>query len=189
MTLLFNILSWVFVIISFIALILIYFWVFSGFNKKTRFTPIPNFILKRLPDILKVKENSIIYHLGCGDGRVLFYLGDENSKAEYIGIEDNKFSLFLFNFQNWLNRIQKKNQIKVIDDNFFKQDLSKATHLITYLNPDVMDDLLPKLEGELVSGTRLFSLNFQFTTKKPITEIDINKKSYQPKQKIYIYEF
>jgi len=52
-----------------------------------------------------------------------------------------------------------------------------------------MDDLLPKLDEELKHGTHLISLNFQFTLKRPIAEIELPKKSYQPIKKIYIYEF
>ncbi len=187
--LLFNILNLVVVIILLVTFFLLCFWVFSGFNNKTRFTPIPYFLLEEIKKNLKIKDNSIVFNLGCGDGRVLFYLSQQNSKAKYIGVEDNTFLLLLARSKNWWNNLKQKNKIEIINKDFFKQDLSEATHIFTYLYPNIMDDLLPKLDEELKHGTHLISLNFQFTLKRPIAEIELPKKSYQPIKKIYIYEF
>ena len=52
-----------------------------------------------------------------------------------------------------------------------------------------MDDLLPKLDRELRSGTRLVSVTFKFTTKQPIAEYDLNRSKYKLARKIYVYEF
>lgn len=187
--LIFNIIGWIVAVILFSTFILLCFWVFSSFRKKTRFTPVPNSILKEIEGVLIIKDNSILYNLGCGDGRVLFYLLKQNSKAEYIGVEDNLFLLSSAYLRNWWNKKRNKNVIKIIKGDFFKQDLSKATHIFTYLDPKSIDDLLPKLDQELKPGTRLISLNFQFTVKKPISEVDLIKRRYQPIRKIFVYEF
>ncbi len=183
------ILEWIAVIILLITFFLLCFWVFTSFNNKTRFTLVPPYLLKEIEKNLKIKDNSVVFNLGCGDGRVLFYLSKHNKKAKYIGVEDNNFLLFLALFKNWWNKISRKNKIEIINKDFFEQDLSKATHIFTYLYPNIMDDLLPKLDEELSHGTYLVSLNFQFTVKRPIAEIKLPKKSYQPIKKVYIYEF
>ena len=52
-----------------------------------------------------------------------------------------------------------------------------------------MDDLLPKFDRELKKGTRLVSLSFQFTNKRPSLEIDLNRNKYKLGRKLYVYDF
>lgn len=184
-----NILEWLLVIISLITFVLLWVWIFSGFNKKTRFTQIPNSVFKDVEKNLEIKNNSVVYHLGCGDGRILFYLIKQNPQARFIGVEDNKFLLLLARLRNWWNKILRKNQVEFVKEDFFDHDLSQATHVFTYLYPNIMDDIISKFDKELKKGTRLVSLNFHFTGKKAISEIQLKKLSYQPARKIYIYEF
>ncbi len=184
-----SILEWLFVIILLITFILLSMWVIFGFNKKTRFTPIPGYAIKEIGEILNIKNKSIVYNLSCGDGRPLFYLSGLNSEAEYIGVSDNYFLLKIAKLHNWWNKINNKKVIKIINKDFFDQDLSNATDIILYLYPNIMDDLLPKLDKELKKGTRVISLNFHFTVKKSIKEIEIKSKSYQHRRVIYVYEF
>jgi len=61
--------------------------------------------------------------------------------------------------------------------------------IFTYLNPNIMDDLLTKFDKELKPGTRLVSLSFKFTGKQPINEIDLKRSKYKLGRKIYVYQF
>jgi len=187
--LLLNVLGFMVVIILLITFVLLSLWVFSGFKNKTRFTPTPRSILKEIRQILEIKDNSFVYNLGCNDGRVLFYLAKQSQKAKYIGVESSLFLVSLVRFHNWFNKINHKKTIEILHQDLSNCDFSNATHIFTYLYPNVMDDLLTKLERELKQGTKLVSLNFKFTLKKPIKEIELAKKSYQPIRKIYVYEF
>jgi tRNA A58 N-methylase Trm61 len=184
-----NILEWLLVIISLITFVLLWAWIFSGFNKKTKFTQISSLVFEDIDKNLDIKKGSIVFHLGCGDGRVLFYLIKQNPQARFIGVEDNKFLLSLARLKNWWNKIFGRNQVEFVKKDFFDYDLSQATHIFTYLYPNIMDDVLPKLDKELKKGTRLVSLNFHFTGKRSIAEIELKKRSYQLAKKIYIYEF
>ncbi|MFA6355148.1 MAG: hypothetical protein WCW65_01860, partial [Candidatus Paceibacterota bacterium] len=68
-------------------------------------------------------------------------------------------------------------------------DLSKATHIFTYLYPNIMDDLLPKFDKEIKEGVKLVSMSFHFTNKREFSEIDLKRGKYQIAKKIYVYEF
>lgn len=161
----------------------------SGYKSKVPFIPVPNSILKDIYKELKVKEGSVVYDLGCGEGRVLFYISRLIPKAKYIGIENSTFPLILARLRAWWHRKTTGTEIEIINEDFFNRDLSDATHVFTYLYPNVMDDLLPKFDKELKSGTRLVSVTFKFTTKQPIAEIDLDRNKYQLARKIYVYEF
>lgn len=180
---------WFLVIILLIIITLLFLWMWTALTAKVPFVTVPNSILKDIEKALDLKDRSVVYDLGCGDGRILFYLSKVFSNARYIGIENSIFPLVLLRFHNWRKRIFNNRQIEIIKQDFFKSDLSNATHIVAYLYPNIMDDLLPKLESELPSGTRLVSVTFKFTQKKPIMEIDLHRSKYRLARKLYVYEF
>jgi len=161
----------------------------TGFRAKVPFIPVPNSILADIYKVLEVKEGSVVYDLGCGEGRVLFYLSRLIPKATYIGIENGPFPLLLARFRAWWHTKTTGTKIQIINQDFFEHDLSDATHVFTYLYPNVMDDLLTKFDKELKPGTRLVSVTFKFTLKQPIAEFDLRRSKYKLARKLYLYEF
>ncbi len=164
-------------------------WVWSNIWAKVPFVGVPLHILKDIERELLLKEGSVVYDLGCGDGRVLFFLAKNNPKIKYIGIENSPFPFVLAKFLSWWNKKFHNIDVEVIKEDFFKVDLSKATHIFTYLYPNIMDDLLSKFDKELKRGTRLVSVSFHFTTKRETKELDLKRGKYQLAKKIYVYDF
>lgn len=185
MFLILNILSWALVLILFVVLILLLLWMVTGYRSKVPFVPVHNSIIPDIYKALDIKNNSVLYDLGCNDGRVLFYISKIVPDATYIGIESSPFPLILAKARAWWHKKTKNIKINIFNKDFFTQDLSSATHIFIYLYPNVMDDLLPKFDRELKKGTKLVSVNFKFTQKQPDKEFTAKKS----KNKIYIYEF
>jgi cyclopropane fatty-acyl-phospholipid synthase-like methyltransferase len=183
------VLVWILIVILFISLILFLIMMISGFRARVPFVPVPNSILKDIFKALDIKDDSVVYDLGCGEGRVLFYAARLVPKATYIGIENSTFPLILAHARAWWHRKAAGKNIEIINEDFFNHDLSNSTHIFTYLYPEVMDDLLPKFDKELKKGTRLVSVTFKFTARQPTYEVDLKRKKYQLAQKIYVYEF
>ena len=150
------ILSYVLQIILLIILFgittLLTLWAIGNFRNRVPFVATSHAVLKSIEKALEIKDDSIVYDLGCGDARILLYLSKFNPKAKYIGIENNPFPLLLARFGSFLNNKKTGNKVEIINGNFFKQNLSKATHIFTYLSPSLMDDLLPKFDSELKPG-------------------------------------
>lgn len=188
-----NILLFVFqflvLIILLITIISFVLWSIGNFKNRVPFVTASSAVLKDIKEALLIKDDSIVYDLGCGDGRILFYLSHYNKKAKYIGIDNSIFPVLLSKAGAFLNNKKEGVNIQIINNNFFKQDLSNATHIFTYLYPDIMDELLPKFKNELKKGTRLVSLSFKFKDKEPINEIDLNRSKYKLGRKIFVYEF
>ena len=186
---LYYLFSWLIFIVLLLVLFLLFLWMWSNITSKVPFISVPNKTLKEIEKIFELNDDSIVYDLGSGDGRVLFYLYKKHPKCKYIGIENSAFPLLLSNVRKWwFNKINKSN-IQIIEKDFFEVDLSDATHIFTYLYPNIMDDLLPKLDQELKPGTRLVSASFHFTTKREISMIDLERSKYQLAKRLYIYEF
>jgi len=185
----YNIFLIIGLIIALFILFLLVLWVWGNIRSKVPFIGVPLETLKEIENTLSLKKDSIVYDLGCGDGRVLFYLHKNNPTAKYIGIECNLFPYILAIVRNYFYKKKNKDDIKIIKGDFFDFDLSNSTHIFTYLYPNIMDDLLPKFDKELKKGTILVSASFHFTLKKENKEIDLRRKKYQLAKKIYLYEF
>jgi len=181
--------SWIgfFVLLSVFCLLLIWMW--SNIWAKVPFIGVPIDTLKDIEAALILREGSVVYDLGCGDGRVLFYLAKNNPKLKYIGIENSLFPFILAKFLSFWYKKFNKIDVTIIREDFFNVDLSNATHIFTYLYPNVMDDLLPKFDKEIKKGVRLVSASFHFTSKREIEEIDLKRGKHQLAKKLFVYEF
>ncbi len=177
------------IIVLFGIVILMVLWAWTGLTARVPFIPVPNSILKDINKELSVRNGDILYHLGCGDARVLIYMARVNKGVQYVGIENGIFPYFLAKVSTWFDRTIGKSDVQIIRGDFFKSDLSSATHIFTYLYPQVMDDLLGKFDRELKPGVKLVSTAFKFTLKKEIGEVDLGRSKNKLARKLYIYEF
>lgn len=176
-------------IIFLIVFVVMCIWMFTGYRSQTPFGGIPNSILKDIYEVMDLKENSVVYNLGCGDGRFLFYVANRMPKARYVGFEKSLVPLMFAKIKSWWYQRKTGTKIEFTKKDFFKYDLSKATHVVSYLYPNTMDDLLPKLDEELKSGVKLISVSFKFTQKKPKASLDLSRGKYSIAKELYIYEF
>ena len=188
-TVLYTIFTLLGLLISLSVLFLLILWMWGNIKADVPFVGVPVCTLKEIEKALALNENSIVYDLGCGDGRVLFYLKKNNPKARYIGIENSLFPYILARFNNWLFKLKHKEGIEIIRGNFFDTNIKNATHIFAYLYPHIVDDLLPKFDKELKKGSRFVSMSFHFTSKAEIQEIDLKRNGYKIARKIYVYKF
>lgn len=148
------------------------------------FVPAEDNALKEIVGLVELGSGSVFYDLGCGDGRALVAFYKKEPRARYIGIEKHLLPYLLAKIRT---RKFKKNITLKIGD-IFKEDLSPATHIYTYLSPGLMDKLLPKFERELKHGSILISPSFIFSDKKLSEAAEINAKKSIIKN-VYFYKF
>jgi hypothetical protein len=180
-------------IISLLALIVIFlsFSYFSSFYRLLRgdapFVPVPSAVLPEIAKALEIGENSVVYDLGCGDGKVLIACSKVQSKARYVGYE---ISLAIF-LLAWIRifRVKKSRSMKILRKNFFGENLSKATHVFTYLMPKQMEQLEKKFEQELKPGTRLVTCTFPLKEKEPTSIIELGRSEIFLARKLYVYDY
>ena len=193
-----SILYIIFIIFLLSVLIFSVLWSVSIFTSKFIYNPISK---KYFPDIvqtLELKDDSVLYMLPAGDSRLFFSILKENKNVKIFGIEKNFFSIIVSNFYIFLNSrkyfLKKEerlniNNIEILKKDIFDIDLSNATHICLYIYPNIMDDMLTFLDDNLKKGTKVVSINFQFTQKLPTKEIELKKNKFQRINKIYVYEF
>lgn len=128
---------------------------------------------------------SVFYDLGCGDGRLIHTIATANPQASFTGVEMNPVPYFLAQVRQWRHPLPN---VRYLKQNLFTVDFSAVTHVYTYLYPHVMDELLPKLKGELPAGARLISLDFSFSEKEPTARIPVQSRGTLGKE-LYVYDF
>lgn len=150
---------------------------------KVPFVSVSKKIILEIIKLLNLQSNSTLYDLGCGDGRVLIECQKQQPLAKFIGLDKD---ILPFWRAKWNT---KKLPITILRKDFFKCDLSDATHIFTYLSIKFMDELLPKLQKELRPGTRLVSCDFPFSQKKPMQTLHLIRPKNSLGKTLYIYEF
>ncbi|MFZ6014753.1 MAG: methyltransferase domain-containing protein [Patescibacteria group bacterium] len=180
-----QVIGMVLILIFCIAVIIIglmYEW--SLLATRAPFICLPEDVVNSVIAELDLKDDSVFYDLGCGDGRVLEACAAQNSKCKLAGIDKARVAIWC---ARW--RLRKIKNVKISHKNFFKCDFSDATQIYTYLFPDLMNDLLPKLKRDLKPGTKLVTCDFKFTDWEPERIIDLNRSKDSLGRTLYIYRF
>jgi len=145
------------------------------------FVPSPEVVIRRMLQLADVRENEVVYDLGCGDGRVLIIAAKEFG-ARAVGIEIRRDL-----YEQCLKRIKDlglEDRVKVYHGNFFEYDLSDADVVTLYLLTSVNERLRPKLERELRPGTRVVSHDFEVPGWRPVEDLYEEWRSH----KLYLYK-
>lgn len=150
------------------------------------FVPVKNKTIDVIISALELNNQSVLYDLGCGDGRVLFKIAKINKSISCIGIEIGPLPFLLAKIKNFF--LNSRN-VRILYGDFFNLNISNASHIFLYLFPEALDKILPKFEKELKQGTRIVSCDFQFSQKTPDKIIEIESKKRGINKRLYVYIF
>jgi len=174
---------YIFIIFLFIWIILVIlygFYMINSFFTDAPFVPVRKRVIEKIIDTLNLNKNSVLYDLGCGDGRVLIEaIKKRNIKA--VGVEKN-ITVYL-----WTKFITRKTNIKIICKDIENISIADATHIYLYLFPKIMDKLIIKINNECKPGTRIVSCSFKFTNLDPDEIIDLPIHNDKMCKRLYVY--
>ncbi len=171
-----------FLLIFFLAFLFLMTPLFS----RVPFIPVRKNVLDNIISSLNLSNQSVLYDLGCGDGRILFSASKIFPGIKCIGIERAPFPYLCAKIFQAFSRNKK---VSILYGNMFKKDISDATHIFVYLFPRIIDDLFAKFEKELKPGTRVVSCDFPFSKRQPNQIIELLATKHQLNKKLYIYDF
>jgi hypothetical protein len=135
---------------------------------------------KLLLEICALKEGDVLYDIGSGNGTIVYAMAKRYPHAHCVGIEMAPLPQLL----TWIRtRIDPLPNVSFIGKDARQVPLHEATHVYTYLLPNMMEKLYPKLVAELRLGTKLFSCDFTFKQKSPASITQTKD------HKLYLYEF
>lgn len=186
-----QIIFFIFLILAFCISLLIGFLIVAyigqdlwyGKKKNAPFVPAPDAVMDDLVAHITVDAHSVVYDLGSGDGKVLRALYEKNKVGKFVGIERGVVPHLLA-----LLKHRKVPNLSFQRKDFFDVRISDATIVVLYLFPELMDALMPKLKAELAPGTEVYSIDFQFSDRKPQETFSFDQTRIRGKH-IYKYIF
>jgi SAM-dependent methyltransferase len=126
------------------------------------YAPTPEDIIPDALRLASLKKNEILYDLGCGDARVLI-IASRAFGAKAIGFEIQHELA-----QEARAKIQGQgldnDHAKVLEKDFFDEDLRDADVVFIYLTPTVLKPLGEKLRSELSERARVVAYRYPIQT-------------------------
>lgn len=145
----------------------------------------PKKSVEKIIQYIKLKDSDTFYDLGCGTGKFLFTLSKACPKTKFIGIESSLTTYITALFLS-IFKVRRNTNIKF--GNFFKINLSPATHIFLWIYIKDLDKLILKLKKELKPGTFVYSMDFPFSGIQPSDKIDLCKgKTFGHTLYVYIF--
>jgi 16S rRNA A1518/A1519 N6-dimethyltransferase RsmA/KsgA/DIM1 with predicted DNA glycosylase/AP lyase activity len=107
----------------------------------------------------EVGPDDIVYDLGCGDGRMIVTAARRYG-ARAVGIEIDPLRYLWC--QMLITVLGLRDRVRVVNGNFYRQDLSAADVVTCYLLQSTNEKLEAKFKQELHPSTRVVSNEFTF---------------------------
>jgi len=145
------------------------------------FVPTPMNRVKKMLELAKIKKNSRVYDIGCGDGRIV-YLANKLYGAKATGFELSPlvYILALIKKLIW----HSKAEIKFAD--YKMEDISDADIIFCYLLPETLAKVQKLIANQVKPGTKFISYAFPIPEWELIhQESRIATKHFAP---IWIYK-
>lgn len=118
-----------------------------------------------------VKNNDVVYDLGCGDGRIVISAAKKYG-AHGVGIDINPDRIE--EARTNAHAAGVDGQVVFETQDLFDSDIRDATVVALYLLPDVNMRLRPRLLSQLRPGTRVVTHSFGMGDWKPDKEIVVD---------------
>jgi len=121
------------------------------------FVPTPQVVVNEMLRMAKVSSDSMVYDLGCGDGRLVITAARQYG-ARGIGIDIDPQRIRESNENAVSAKVTDK--VKFVLGDLFQFDFHEATAVTLYLLPDLNVKLRPTLMSQLKPGTPVVSHDF-----------------------------
>lgn len=136
------------------------------------YVPTPQEVVEKALELAKVRKRDVVYHLGCGDGRVAVTAARKYGTYGFgFDIDPQRVKESLENVKK--HKVERLVTIKHAD--VFTLDLREATVIYLYMLPSLNVKLIPQLE-KCKPGTRIISHDFDMQGVKPDQVVNINAK-------------
>lgn len=138
------------------------------------YQPTPYNVVEKMLQMADVRNDDMVYDLGCGDGRIVIAAA-KSRKSKGVGVD-----LDLERIKESVENARKAgvaDKVIFFQQDLFKTEIGKATVVMLYLWPDVNLRLRPKLFSELKPGTRIVSHNHAMGEWEPDRVATLGKHS------------
>lgn len=139
----------------------------ADFTTDAPFISVPKEVQNEIIKTLELRDSSVLFDLGCGDGHMLVKAVESNPNISCVGIEIALWPFILAKI-----RTRKYKNITIKRKNIFDADISDATNIFIYLSP-IVSKLAEKIKKECAPGTRVVSCDFEIMSTTPVNVVDL----------------
>jgi ubiquinone/menaquinone biosynthesis C-methylase UbiE len=156
---------------------------FNPADNLAPYIPSPQIVVDRMLELARIKPGEIVYDLGSGDGRILITAA-QKFKAKAVGIEMS--GELCKSTMARVERLGLQDQVKVMQANLLRVDLSPADVVTMYLLTSSNSRLKPNLEKYLRPGARVVSNDFEIRGWRAKEVVNLRVEGME--HTIYLYE-
>ena len=151
------------------------------------YVPTPEIVVSRMLEMAEVGKDSVVYDIGCGDGRIVIAAAQKYG-ARGVGIDIDPQRIRECKANAKAAGVEALVTFRQADAT--KVDVSEATVLALYLLPESNEMLRPKFERELKPGVLIVSHNYIVPgwEEKEIKPADTVTDSDGKEHSIYLYK-
>ena len=137
------------------------------------FIPTPHDVVVQMLELAGVREDDLLYDLGCGDGRILV------TAVKMFGCHGVGFDIDPRRVKQSRHNLKKnlvEERARVEEKDLFQVDLRPASVITVYLSPKFNARLIPQL-NTLRPGSRIVSHQFDMEGIRPEREVHYRSKA------------
>lgn len=138
------------------------------------FVPTDEKVVEAMLELAEVSANDLLYDLGCGDGRIVVAAAMERG-ARGVGIDLDPMRVA--EAMEYAADSRVEHMVEFHEGDLLDVDFSDATVVCLYLLDSVNLMLRPRLQNELLPGTRIVSQTFDMGDWKPDERIRLGSVS------------
>ena len=143
----------------------------------------PYDVVSMMLQMADVKNNDMVYDLGCGDARMLV-LAAQKYGARGIGYEIDP-ELVIRARQN-VSKNNTQELVKVIQADIFTLDLADVDVMPLYLHPDMLVRLMPQIE-KMKPGSRIVCHEYGLPGAIPDRTITVRSNEDNAERRLMLY--
>ena len=133
------------------------------------YVPTPQPVVEKMLEMAALKQDDVVYDLGCGDGRIVV------TAAKKYGVTAVGFDIDPERVKEARANVKAnhvEHLVTIHQEDIFTLDLRKASVVTLYLLPELNVRLMPQL-AKLKPGSRILSHDFDMRGAKPVQVVDM----------------
>ncbi len=138
--------------------------------------PTPKPVVEKMLDMAEVQKGDYVIDLGSGDGRIVIEAARAGADGHGIEIDLEKVREARSNAK----AAGVSDQVRFLEQDLFKTDVSRASVVTLYLLPSVNLDLRPQLLKQLEPGTKVVSHRFNMGDWQPDRHVRVSTDKDEP---------
>lgn len=147
------------------------------------FITTPNLVVDTMVELAEIKEGDVVYDLGCGDGRLVITAAMK-SGCTGVGFDIDPERVAEATENAKLHGVADR--VKIVEQDIFTVDMSKADVALMYVLPWMMNKLLPQFQ-QMKDGCRLVAHDFWIDCVEPEVVINFITPEGHNGPMVYLY--